>query len=256
MNAPPPDASILTSPTGTLLVTIALLSLAPFLLTVITSFAKILIVSSIVRQAIGIQGVPPTSVLTGIALVLTAYTTAPLAFEIYSRAQSLETAASSPADQHRPTNETAIAADAATTADRWWRAARDPLGSFLAANASERNTRLFRDMWADRTGSSQASDAWPAALRDEINVRFIWLVPAFMLTELTEALVIGFLILTPFLVIDLVVGNILLAVGMQFMTPNTISLPLKLLLFVLMDGWTLIYRGLIESYPMGVGGGG
>jgi type III secretion protein R len=284
-------ASADTSQVQTVMIGIILLSLAPFLLTVATSFAKIVIVTSIVRQAIGLPQVPPTSVVTGMALILTLYVSAPVALKIYSDYESesnriatesgVETAEQRSASQAAASNRNEF-----SDAKLWWKVARPHLRDHLESNSTPRNRNLFEGLFRSRAGSDlpklvdqlsfsndsngpnapaqtrpidQAAATSPHAPSSQAtagsDIQFFWLVPAFMLTELTEALIIGFLIFVPFLVIDLVVSNILLAVGMQMVTPNVISLPIKLLLFVLMDGWTLIYRGLVESYPISSGGG-
>ncbi len=219
-----------------MLVILVSLALAPFLLSMITSFAKLVIVGGLLRQALGTQQTPPTSVLTGIALILTIHIMAPVAAIGYQRYNERIQV---------PENKDKNIEVGLT-------AGREVVEEFLDKHSTEANRQLFRDLRA-RLGGTDAviqATADPAA-RTTITQ---WLdlltihAPAFLLSELTEAFQIGFLLLVPFLVIELVVSNILIALGMMMMNPQVITLPLKLLLFVLVDGWRLILEGLVQGY--------
>lgn len=215
---------------------LAALAIIPFVLTMVTSFAKLVIVFGLIRQALGTQQIPPNIVITGLSLILTIHVMYPVAERMVAAYA-----------------QTAEAEDGSV--GRALAAAEGPMSEFLVANSSERNRALFRNLRA-KLGAGQgdqletvAADMGvsPDAARRGVDTITI-LAPAFVLTELVEAFQIGFLIFVPFLIIDLVVSNILLAMGMHMMSPITISLPLKLLLFVLIDGWDVILTGLVLGY--------
>lgn len=213
-----------------LLVGIAFL---PFLVGMISSFAKIIVVSGILRQGLGLQQVPPTSVLTGLALVLTISIMAPVAGEATRRYRAL------PAEGRGFT----AAASAAI---------REPIDEFLHRGLPPENVRLFEEK-AARLGGTRIELGLPDDVEGEIRAWTALLTrtaPAFLLKELSQAFLIGFIVLIPFLILDLVVGNILLSLGMMMMSPQVVSLPLKILLFVLIDGWRLILGGLLENYTV------
>lgn len=211
------------------------LALAPFLLSMITAFAKLVIVGGLLRQALGTQQTPPSSVITGIALVLTIHIMAPVAERGYR--EYVAQTANAPAGQ----------VQVGTALD----VARRVVGEFLDKHSSPENRQLFVDL-KTRLGSADTSPLpGTGPLTEQVNAWAQLLTiqaPAFLLSELTEAFQIGFLLLVPFLVIELVVSNILLALGMMMMNPQVITLPLKLLLFVLVDGWRLILEGLVQGY--------
>jgi type III secretion protein R len=221
------------------LVLLAAMALAPFVLTMITSFAKLVIVGGILRHALGTQQIPPNTVITGLALILTIHIMSPVAMRMYSRYQNL------PANPSPTTSE--IVRRIAT-------AGEGPMREFLEQHSHPQNVALFDDL---KERLKQANnDPEAAKVEDQVSDPLvkdairdgIVLTPAFMLSQLTEAFQIGFLLFVPFLIIDLVVSNVLMAMGMQMMSPVTISMPLKLLLFVLIDGWKLVMRGLVLSY--------
>lgn len=238
---------------GMLLGVLVIMSVVPFLLTLTTSFAKFVIVLGLVRQALGTQQTPPNVIVTGIALILTVHVMWPVAEKSYARYQEL--AASAPA-----------AEDGSEPYGFDWRiavkAVQPPMHEFLARNSSPAYVDQFRALGHSRGGDAEAdgpstSDGAPTLLSHleksspelaEAMEDLTVYAPAFLLTELTEAFQIGFLLFVPFLVIDLVVGNVLLAMGMQMLAPQTVSLPLKLLLFVVIDGWRLILTGLVAGY--------
>lgn len=207
---------------GTALVTVVLISLAPFFAVMVTSFTKIVVVLSLIRNALGLQQVPPNLVLNGLALILSLYV-------MYPTIQQMQAASGGE-------NVTQQAEQIFDTADR----AKEPLRAFLIKHSDPQEREFFL---RTQQRIAATSNTEPARATD-----FIVIIPAFVVKELTLAFQIGFLIFLPFLVIDLVISNILLALGMMMLSPVTISLPFKLLLFVLVDGWVKISHGLVLSY--------
>jgi type III secretion protein R len=209
-----------------LVVALALVSLLPFLFMSVTAFVKISTVLQIVRGAIGAQSVPSSTVVLALASALTLLAMAPVGQKIADRAAPLVAAQKTP--------------DTVTLVTAGIDAVREPIRDFLKANASAAEKERFL-----RVARQARPEADRAALTaDDLTV----LVPSFIVTELGEAFSIGFLIYLPFLVIDLVVANILLALGMQMLSPTQVSLPFKLLLFVAIDGWGLLARALVTGY--------
>lgn len=202
--------------------TILLLALLPILAVAATSFIKLSLVLSIIRSALGAPGVPPTSVLTALAAVLTFFVMAPVAHEMIVE---LEEAPPSSAEREDPLGLHA--------ARQIFVAASPPLIEFLERNTPESELAFFRDLARE-----------PEPETSSLRV----LLPAFAVGETVEAFFIGFLVFLPFLVIDLIVANTLLALGMHMVSPLSLTLPLKLLLFVVVDGWHLILSGLLFSY--------
>src|SRR5690349_18794852 len=215
------------------------MALAPFVLTMVTSFAKLVIVGGILRHALGTQQIPPNTVITGLALILTIHIMSPVAMRMYSRYQNL------PPNPNPTTSE--IVRRIAT-------AAEGPMREFLEQHSHPQNLALFDDLKERLKLANKDPEA--AKVEDQVTDPLVKdairdgtvLTPAFMLSQLTEAFQIGFLLFVPFLIIDLVVSNVLMAMGMQMLSPVTVSMPLKLLLFVLIDGWKLVMRGLVLSY--------
>jgi type III secretion protein R len=227
------------------LILLAGMALAPFVLTMVTSFAKLVVVGGILRHALGTQQIPPNTVITGLALILTIHIMSPVAVKIYDNYAKSEAAATRPATEAPPTS--------GETIRRITVAAEGPMREFLQRHSHPENVQMFEDLRSRLQATNRAeaagakaeqTDALVAELMNDVTV----LTPAFMLSQLTEAFQIGFLLFVPFLVIDLVVSNVLMAMGMQMMSPVTVSMPLKLLLFVLVDGWRLIMRGLVLGY--------
>jgi type III secretion protein R len=213
------------------------IGLLPFVFTMVTSFAKLVIVGGIVRQALGTPQVPPNSVIAGLAIVLTAHIMAPVAFTAYERFELMPESVEVEGGGTRPV----------ATIERIAIAVELPLREFLVEHADPADVRLFESMMAN-ANRGEASDS-RAQLLSNPRVRMLTVqAPAFLLTELTEAFMIGFLLFVPFLVIDLAVSNLLLAMGMHMLSPTQISLPFKLLLFVMIDGWALLLRGLVQGY--------
>jgi type III secretion protein R len=202
---------------------LAVLALAPFAVVMLTSFSKIAIVLAMLRSALGTQQAPPTIVLTGLAAVLSAHVMAPVAEATASAA--------------RGAGEWELSSKALIEN---LEVAGQPLKEFLvrhgAPDERERFVALGRELRAPSAADEVTSD--------DLTV----IVPAFVLTELKEAFVIAFMLFLPFLLLDMVVANVLLALGMQTLTPTQVSLPFKVLLFVAVDGWGLLSRGLVLGY--------
>jgi type III secretion protein R len=223
MHAGPDD--LLSRPI-VLVVALALVSLLPFAFMTVTAFVKIATVLQIVRSAIGAQSVPSNTVIMALSAALTLIAMAPVGDRIVARGAPLFAGKETP--------------DTVVLVEKGIDAVREPMRDFLKANASETERARFLDV--ARTSRPEAERAVVHA--DDLTV----LVPAFVVTELTEAFAVGFLVFLPFLVIDLVVSNVLLALGMQMMSPTQVSLPFKLLLFVAIDGWGLLARSLVSGY--------
>jgi type III secretion protein R len=210
-----------------LVVALALVSLVPFLFMGVTAFVKISTVLQIVRSAIGAQSVPSNTVIMALATALTLIAMAPVGQRILDRAMPLV--------QNKNAKE-----DTTALIEKGIDAVREPMREFLEKNASEKERARFLIV---------AKNARPEAERAKIAGNDLSvLVPAFVVTELTEAFAIGFLVFLPFLIIDLVVANVLLALGMQMLNPTQVSLPFKLLLFVAIDGWGLLAQALVSGY--------
>jgi type III secretion protein R len=204
---------------------LALLGLVPMAIIMTTSFLKISVVAMLLRNALGVQQIPPNIAIYSLALILSAYVMAPVGQTIYQAINAKPDAMASISLFF----ETALRA-------------AEPLRDFMLRNAAPAQLDFFVDT---------VQRLWPQELAGHVSRRdFTVLVPAFMISELTSAFMIGFLIYLPFVVIDLVVQSILLALGMMMMSPMTISLPLKLLLFVMADGWTRLLHSLVLSYAV------
>ena len=207
-----------------LIATLSVLGLAPFVLMMITSYAKIIIVTTLVRNALGVQQVPPAMVMNGLAIILTVFIMAPVAMDTYDIVKNIKV------------HTSITIADAVNIADQ----ASPPLRKFLKANTDEKVVNMLM---------TTAKRIWPKERHDLINKEsMLFQVPGFTITELTKAFQIGFVLYLAFIAIDLIISNILLAMGMMMVSPTTISLPFKLLLFVTLDGWLKISQGLMLSY--------
>jgi type III secretion protein R len=206
------------------IVSFALLALAPFLAVMVTSFAKLVVVLSLVRNALGLQQVPPNLVISGLALVLSLYVMAPVINQV-QRGVQLQT----PSGELR-----------APGLFKALDTAREPLRKFLAKHTNEVEREFFL---------RSAGRLWPEEMAKELTRDDLLVIaPAFTVSELTAAFKIGFLIYIAFVVVDLVVANILVALGMMMFSPTVVSIPLKLLVFVLLDGWSKLVHGLILTY--------
>ena len=212
-----------------LILILGALSLAPFVLIMLTSFVKISVVLSILRNAIGAQQVPPNQVITGLAFVLSIFIMVPVARQMYNTAGSIP-----------QTHDIFSEASVKTLVDAA-KQGKEPLRHFLSKHSHVHDRELFMELAARVNAADQSADR---PEKDEFRV----LVPSFVTSELKEAFQIGFLVYLPFIIIDMVIANVLLSMGMSMLSPSVVSLPFKLLLFVLADGWFLVVRGLVLSY--------
>ncbi|OOG44479.1 flagellar biosynthetic protein FliP [Polaromonas sp. A23] len=199
-----------------ILLGLTLLSLIPALLIAVTSFSRIIIVLSMLRHALGTQETPPNTVLMSLALFLTLFTMTPVLEEIDKTAWQ-------PYQAGKFTEQQALTAGI------------DPLRQFMLRQTREQDLGLMVEI---------ARAEIPTTISE---VKLLHLIPAFMLSELRTAFQIGFVIFLPFLLIDLVVSSVLMALGMMMVPPMTVSLPLKILMFILIDGWGLLIRALVGS---------
>ena len=235
------------------------LSLLPFVAMVSTCYLKIVVVMSLIRNALGIQSIPPNMVINALAMILTFYIMAPVASESWNiaktelaRSRQAVVGAPAPAGAGAPAQaaaaQPAAAQPAKGTSGGWWfetdaiSKAAQPFREFLSKHTSDRERAFFVNT-AERLWAKGEDE--PATVDPE---SFYILIPSFCVSELTKALQIGFLVYLPFIAIDIIVSNILLAMGMMMVSPVTISLPFKLLLFVMVNGWTLLIQGLIRGY--------
>jgi flagellar biosynthesis protein FliP len=196
---------------------ITILSLAPSILIMMTSFVRIVVVLSLLRTAMGVQTTPPNAVIVSLSLFLTLFVMAPTMHAAYQ-------AGIEPLMNGTMTTE--IALDKASV----------PVKEFMLAHVRDTDLKLFLDMRKE------------AAPKNPTDIEITTLAPAFMLSELKRAFEIGFLIFVPFLIIDMAVASILMSMGMMMLPPTIISLPFKLIFFVLVDGWRLIAGSLVQSY--------
>lgn len=201
------------------------LGIMPLFLMMATSYVKIVVVLLLVRNALGVQQIPPQMVINGLAMVLTVFIMAPVGYDTMALLEK-ETAGR---EVIAPTEVFAVAEKVSP-----------PLKHFLTVNTDERVSNMF---------VSTAQRIWPEEMRDSVKSDdWAVLIPSFTITELTKAFQIGFVLYLAFIAIDLIISNILLAMGMMMVSPMTISLPFKLLLFVTLDGWLKITQGLLLSY--------
>ncbi len=215
----------------TKLAVIAGLSLLPFAIMLLTSFMKIVVVLSLLRNALGVQNTPPNQVLNGIALLITLYVMFPTGLLMYKAAEGV--IQTSPPTQ-------IISDQSAVFVVNVVDKAKEPLRDFLQRNCSAKHMQGFYTL---------AYKIFPEPYKSQLKSNdFIILIPSFVTSQLKTAFEIGVLIYLPFFVIDLVVSNILLAMGMMMLSPLTIALPIKLLLLVMVDGWTVLIQSLAMSF--------
>jgi type III secretion protein R len=206
--------------------------LAPFVAVMITSFTKIVVVLSLLRNALGVQQVPPNLIINGLALVLSIYVMYPVSQQIYKSASEIE----------NPLKNTNSILDVINIS-------KEPMREFLSKHVDMEEKKFFLSSIKRMFNASDIKQEPSDTGQNEIQENdFIVLIPSFTITELTKAFQIGFLIFLPFIVIDLVISNILMAMGMMMLSPTVISMPFKLLLFVLIDGWAKLAHGLVISY--------
>lgn len=206
-----PSTSVVT------IIALTLVSLLPAIVLTCTAFTKVLVVLGLTRNALGLQQTPPNQVLAGLALFLSLFIMAPVLSAINDAGI-------------QPYMDGDLSATAA------WNAGIEPLRQFMIAHTGDSELQLLSNV-AERELPDTRDD-----------VALTTLIPAFVLSELKQAFIIGFVIFIPFLVIDVVVSGALMALGMMMMPPTIVSLPFKLLLFVLVDGWALIVTALVSSY--------
>jgi len=208
--------TVYSLPVQTLL-TLTALSFLPAVILMMTSFTRIIIVFSLLRQALGTQGSPPNQVVVGLSLFLTFFVMSPVLDTVYQQA-------------YLPLTENRIQFDEALTR------ASVPMKTFMLRQIREPDLSLFASL-AKVPKVDKAAD---------LPMRVI--VPAFVTSELKTAFQIGFIVFIPFLIIDMVVASVLMSMGMMMMSPVIVSLPFKIMLFVLVDGWTLLVTSLVQSF--------
>ncbi|HQU09347.1 MAG TPA: type III secretion system export apparatus subunit SctR [Opitutales bacterium] len=207
----------------TMIVVLVFLSLAPFFAMMVTSYLKLVVVFNLIRNALGIQQIPPTTVLNGLAMVVSFYIMAPVAQDTYDIIHQ------------------------SSFAGKDWIGIKDviyeskgPLQNFLYKHSAQSDRKFF---------VQSAKLLWPEHRHTDVKeTDLIVLIPAFTVSELGSAFQIGFLVYLPFVMIDIIVSNILLALGMMMISPTVISLPFKLLLFVLVSGWSRLIQGIVLTY--------
>jgi flagellar biosynthetic protein FliP len=196
---------------------LTVLSLAPSILVMMTSFTRIVVVLSLLRTALGTATAPPNAVIVGLALFLTAFVMGPALQSAYDSGIKPLIA-----------NEISV--------EQAFERSSEPLKAFMQKNVREKDLQLFADLSREPRPESP----------EKMSLRI--LVPAFMISELKRAFEIGFLLFLPFLIIDLVVASVLMSMGMMMLPPVIVSLPFKLIFFVLVDGWSLVAGSLVQSY--------
>ena len=221
--------SFVTTPSTAVFDAFALSSVAfviavvPMAAVVVTSFLKMTVVLGLLRNAIGVQQVPSNMVINGIAMIIAAYIMAPVAMDAVDAMRLKPATASSP-------QRFADAIDAA----------KEPYRKFLEKHAHEKERLFFL---------RSAATIWPPERAAELKQNdLIVLAPAFMLSELSEAFQVGFLLYMAFVIVDLIMANVLLALGLSQLNPTTVSIPFKLLMFVVLDGWSVLLHGLVLTY--------
>lgn len=220
------DPSVLTK-----MAVLAGLALLPFAIMLLTSYLKMVIVLALLRNALGVQQSPPNQAINGIAMLMTVYVMAPTLLAMYNSSSNLM--------QNAPRSEVFSPGTAGYIVEVVSKA-KEPLKEFLERNVHAKHTGYFYQL---------AQRNFPEPFKSEVKRNdFIILVPSYITSQVKGAFEIGVLIYLPFFVVDLVTSNILLAMGMMMLSPLSIALPLKLLLLVMVDGWTMITYGLVLTY--------
>ena len=211
---------------------LSFLSLLPFIIMVLTSFLKIVVVLSLLRTALGVQQAPPNQVINGVAFMLSLFIMYPTAARMYE--------ATKPIIENSQAPDSILSPNSSAYVFTLAKAAVEPLREFFLKNSSPKHQALFYRL---------AYRGLPEDFKDELKpTDMIVMIPTYITGQLKEAFEIGVLIYIPFFVIDLVTSNILLAMGMMMLSPVTISMPLKLFLLVMLDGWTILIEGLVKSF--------
>lgn len=215
------DTGSLSTPIKAFLV-LTIISLAPSILIMLTSYTRIIIVLHFLRTAIGTQTAPPNQVLIGLALFLTF-------FIMWPTFQEINENAIQPLDNGEITMEEAV------------EAAEGPLRDFMYGQTQEKDLNLFMDIDGEEYPDEMTLEAY-------YEVPFTTVVPAFIISELRYAFIMGFLIYIPFIVIDMIVSSVLMSMGMMMLPPTTISMPFKILLFIMADGWNLVIGSVVKTF--------
>lgn len=202
-----------------MLLVLTIISLAPSILMLLTSFTRIVIVLHFTRAALGVQTIPPNQVLIGLSIFLTFFVMSPTFTQVYDSAI-------------KPLSNNEI------TTEQAFDAGIQPMRAFMLKQVSTKDLDTFLNIAGTEAGSIENEDDIP------LNV----LIPAFIISELRIAFIIGFLIYIPFIVIDMVVSSVLMSMGMMMLPPTTISMPFKILLFVMADGWNLVIGNLMQTF--------
>ncbi len=219
------DSGSLATPVKMLLV-LTIIALAPSILIMLTSYTRVIVVLHFIRTALGTQTTPPNQVMVGLALFLTI-------FIMWPTLQQINEEVIEPLDNGLITTEEAF------------ELVQDPLRDFMYRDLQEKDLKLFLDI--ART-NEMISDAEYESYESYDDIPMVVVVPAFIISELRQAFIIGFLIYIPFIVIDMVVSSVLMSMGMMMLPPTTISLPFKILLFIMADGWNLILGSLMQTF--------
>ena len=219
-------------PTLDILLMLTIISLLPSLLLMMTSFMRTIIILSFLRTAMGVQQTPPNMVLVGISIFLTLFIMNPVISDINTQAYT-------PYKNNEITQEVAL------------ERAQVPLKRFMLRNTTDSSLRLFTDIAGQEVPDEadfEDQDAYVDALMD---MPMTVVIPSFMTSELKRAFTAGFLLYIPFLLIDIVVSSTLMSMGMMMLPPAMISMPFKLLLFILLDGWQLLFSTLVAGFTIG-----
>jgi type III secretion protein R len=207
-------------------VTLLLVSLVPFAAVMVTSFTKIVIVFGLLKNALGLPQIPPATVTNGLALILSAFIMAP----VFQKA----------GDAIVGPNGSLSTSKAALDPVKIFNEVKEPLREFMLKQTTPTQREFFTDA---------ATRIWPAQMRETLDDKHLMvLIPTFSISEINKAFRIGFLIYLVFIVIDMIVANVLLALGMSMMQPTMLSAPIKLLLFIAVDGWNRLVQLLVLSY--------
>lgn len=228
-----PVGEVLQPPLIQKVTLLAALSVAPFAIMVLTSFLKMVVVLSILRQAIGVQNSPPNQVINAMALLMAIYVMFPTGLAMYNASKEYM-------EENAPKNENLMSTESVEYLMGVIDHSKEPLRKFLVRNSLPRHRSYFFEL---------AHKKFPVAYKSQLKATdFIVVIPAYITSQVKGAFEIGVLLYLPFFVIDLVTSNILLAMGMMMLSPLTIALPLKLLLLVMVDGWTLLVEGVVLTY--------
>jgi len=212
---------------GTIIAVVVSLTLAPFVAVMVTSFTKLVIVFSLLRNALGLQQTPPNVVINGLAMILSIYVMYPVITQTFNITVTA---------YEETVSDSVTFAEIVTILE----SAKDPLKEFLIRHSKESERVFFQQSLQNILPEEEADSV--------LDTDLIVIIPAFTVSELTAAFQIGFLMFLPFLIIDMMVANILLALGMMMLSPTMVSMPFKLLLFVVVSGWTRLIHSLVLTY--------